>query len=46
MSHETPRPFPKLVVKNKKAKITDFTFDDMEIIGYHPYPNISVDMVV
>ena len=42
----TPRPFPKLVVKNKKAKITDFTFDDMEIIGYHPYPNISVDMVV
>ena len=42
----TPRPFPKLVVKNKKAKITDFTFDDMKIIGYHPYPNISVDMVV
>lgn len=42
----TPRPFPKLVIKNRKTKITDFTFEDLEIIGYHPYPNISVDMVV
>ena len=41
-----PRPFPKLNVKRKCDNILDFTFEDMEIIGYHPYPNISVDMVV
>jgi len=41
-----PRPYPKLVVKREVENICDFTFDDMEIIGYHPYPNISVDMVV
>ena len=41
-----PRPFPKLIVKRKVDNISDFTFEDMELIGYHPYPNISVDMVV
>jgi dihydrofolate reductase/thymidylate synthase len=41
-----PRPFPKLNVKRKCDNISDFTFEDMEIIGYHPYPNISVEMVV
>ena len=42
----TPRPFPKLVVKKKYKYITDFKYEDMKIVGYHPYPNISVDMVV
>ena len=41
-----PRPFPKLVVKNKKKSITEFTYDDIQLIGYNPYPSIKVSMAV
>lgn len=41
-----PKPFPKLVVNNKKDCITDFSFDDLELIGYECEPRIKVDMVV
>lgn len=41
-----PRPFPKLVIKNKKEKLEDFKFEDMKILGYKPYKSISADMAV
>jgi len=42
----TPRPYPKLVVKCKRDNIEDFQFEDMNIIGYYPQPNISASMAV
>ena len=41
-----PKPFPKLVVSGKKNSITDFSFDDVRLIGYEADPKIKVDMVV
>lgn len=41
-----PRPFPKLLVKEKKNNINDFEYSDMKIIGYNPYPNIPAEMAV
>ena len=43
-----PKPFPKLVVDipEKKESLRDFKYTDMKIIGYHPMPNIKVDMAV
>ena len=41
-----PKPFPKLVVKCKKDNIEDFVFDDMNIIGYYPSPNIAASMAI
>lgn len=43
-----PMPFPKLKIKNKKKKITDFEFSDLQLIGYKSHPKDSdliVDMV-
>ena len=42
----TPRPFPKLIIKEKKDKLEDFEFSDMKIIGYKPYKSISASMAV
>lgn len=42
----SPKPFPKLYIKNKKEHITDFQFNDISLIGYHPEPSIKVDMAV
>jgi dihydrofolate reductase/thymidylate synthase len=41
-----PRPFPKLIVKEKKETLMDFEYTDMKIIGYDPMPNISAQMAV
>ena len=41
-----PYPFCKLLIKNKKNKITDFNFEDLQFIGYKCYPNISAPMAV
>ena len=41
-----PRPFPKLVIKNKKDKIEDFNWEDIALYGYNPYPGIKVEMAV
>ena len=41
-----PRPPGKLIIKEKKDDLRDFTFDDIEIVGYKPYPGIKVDMAV
>lgn len=40
------RPFPKLLVKNKRKRITDFTYDDIELLDYYPYKNIPVKMAI
>ena len=41
-----PKPFPKLVVNSRKDSITDFSFDDIELIGYESDKRVKVDMVV
>ena len=41
-----PRPYPKLIVKEKKKDIMNFEFSDFKLIGYNPYPNIKADMAV
>lgn len=42
----TPRPFPQLNFKRQVANIDDFTFEDLEIVGYDPYPSIKMEMAV
>ena len=42
-----PLPFPKLLIKGEKKKsINDFTFEDLDLIGYKAYPNIKAEMAV
>ena len=40
------KPFPKLIIKNQFNNITEFEWDDIELIGYKPYPSVKVDMAV
>lgn len=40
-----PYPFPKLNIKRKVTELTDFKFDDFELINYNSYPNILYKMV-
>jgi dihydrofolate reductase / thymidylate synthase len=42
----TPKPFSKLVVKEKKKCITDFKYEDFKLIDYKPEKNISAPMAV
>ena len=42
----TPYPYPKLIVKQRRAEITDFTFEDMDLIGYRCLPRIEAPMAV
>jgi len=42
-----PYPYPRLVVKEKKKSIEDFTFDDLELVGYKSHAAIrNVPMAV
>jgi thymidylate synthase len=41
-----PKPFPKLVVNGKKGCITDFSFDDILLVGYEADKRVKVDMAV
>ncbi|KAL3915599.1 MAG: hypothetical protein SGILL_005570, partial [Bacillariaceae sp.] len=44
-----PRPFPKLVIDNDPnhdKTIDDFKYEDLDVIGYHPYKAISMKMAV
>jgi thymidylate synthase len=47
-----PVPFPKLVVENTKSetrkfkKLADIQFEDLQLWGYMPQPNISAPMAV
>ena len=40
----SPRPFPKLVIKEKKKTIEEFQWEDMCLVGYDPMPNIKAEM--
>ena len=43
----TPLPFPKLLIKgDKKKDISEFMFEDLDLIGYKAYSNIKADMAV
>ena len=42
----SPLPFPKLLIKEKKKEITDFKFEDLDLIGYKAYPNIKAEMAI
>ena len=39
-------PYPKLIVKNKKKNIEDFSYDDLVLIDYKSHPNIKAPMAV
>lgn len=41
-----PRPFPQLSITRRVTDIDDFKFEDFNIIGYNPYPNIKMEMAV
>lgn len=41
-----PRAFPSLVFKNERDFLEDYTFEDVEVIDYRPYPIIKMDMAV
>ena len=41
-----PRPFPKLHLSEPKEKLTDYSYSDMKLIDYCPYPNIKAEMAV
>ena len=41
-----PYPFPMLKIKEKRNDITEFVFEDLELIGYKAYPRIPAPMAV
>ena len=41
-----PRPFPRLNIKNKKEKLEDYCFDDLEIVDYNPHGKLIAQMAV
>lgn len=41
-----PFPFPKLIVENKKDKISEFEWENIKLIGYRSHPSISAPMAV
>lgn len=40
-----PYDFPKLIFKNKVTKLSEFKFDDIELINYQCYPNFLIKMI-
>lgn len=41
-----PRPLPRLVIKRKPPSITDYQFEDFEIVDYNPHPPIKYPVAV
>lgn len=39
-----PRRFPTLVVNSDIDNVDDFTYNDVQIIGYDPYPSIKAEL--
>ncbi|QFN51632.1 ORF 70 [Macacine gammaherpesvirus 5] len=42
----TPRPFPRLKILRKVARLEDFTRADLSLEGYDPHPHIEMEMAV
>ena len=42
----TPRPFPKLLLKEKRKKIEQFIYEDLILLGYNPYPGMKAPLAV
>lgn len=43
---QIPRTYPKVVIKTKRERLEDYTFDDIELIGYEPLPAIKAPIAV
>jgi thymidylate synthase len=41
-----PRPLPRLVIKRRPAAITEYQFEDFEILDYNPHPPIKYPVAV
>lgn len=41
-----PYPYPKLVIKNKKASIFDYEYEDFELVGYKHHHGIAAPVAV
>lgn len=42
----TPRPLPKLLIRNSQETIYDFDFNSFELVDYDPYPAIKASIAV
>jgi len=44
----TPRPFPKLFIEDpdRTKTIDDFVYEDLHVVGYHPYGKVAMKMAV
>ena len=40
------KPFPNLIIKNKKDSIRDFRSDDFELLDYNPHPKLAIPTAV
>ncbi len=41
-----PRPYPHLRIGRRPSSISDYTFDDFEIVDYDPHPHIKAPVAV
>jgi len=41
-----PRPYPRLKIRRRPTSISDYTFDDFEIVDYDPHPHIKAPVAV
>lgn len=41
-----PYPYPKLVIKNKKASIFDYEYEDFELLDYKHHHGIAAPVAV
>ncbi|MFM9917791.1 MAG: thymidylate synthase [Rhizobacter sp.] len=42
----TPRPLPRLHIKQRPSTIFDYEFDDFEVLGYEPHPAIKAPVAI
>ena len=42
----TPRPLPRLVLNPKIRELADFTYEDISLLDYNPYPSIKAPIAV
>jgi thymidylate synthase len=42
----TPRPLPVLNFKRIPSRLEEFEYEDLELVGYDPYPTIKAPIAV